>query len=182
MKSLPPPPPSLASCVDVGLAKITRVLQEAASKNVSIVSPSSPPATTESGPDPESGTKARATNPSPYSAVFVARSGQLSAFSCHFPQMVAAASASEAGEKAIRLVGFSKPAEDRLSAALGIPRVSSIALRTEAPQSKALVDFVREHVPAVKVSWLEEARGALHIQTKINAVETVVGTKRKRAS
>jgi ribonuclease P/MRP protein subunit POP3 len=96
--------------------------------------------------------------------------------------MVALAAQSHPKEQATRLVGFSKACEDRLSAALGIPRVSSIGLRADAPQAKGLVDFVREHVAPIEVPWLEEARSAKFLETKIDAVPTKVGTKKLKLS
>ncbi|KAK4178440.1 hypothetical protein QBC36DRAFT_103826 [Triangularia setosa] len=146
-----PPTPELAGYVDVGLSHISRTLQDISSKD----------------------------DTKPYSVVFVARSGQSSAFHCHFPQMVALASQSQPPEKAVRLVGISKACEDKLSAALGIPRVSSIALREDAPQAKGLVDFVREHVKPIEVTWLKEARAGKYLDTKIDAVPTKIGVKKK---
>ena len=118
----------------------------------------------------------------PYSVVFVARSGQTSSFHCHFPQMVATAAQSQPADGAVRLVGFSKACEDRLSAALGIPRVSSIGLREDAPLAKGLVDFVRERVPPIEVAWLKEAQSAKFLETKIDAVPTKIGNKKPRLS
>ncbi|KAK4196642.1 hypothetical protein QBC40DRAFT_6468 [Triangularia verruculosa] len=145
-----PPTPEVAKYVDVGLSHISRALQDLSSKDTK-----------------------------PYSVVFVARSGQSSAFHCHFPQMVALASRSQPPEKAVRLVGISKACEDKLSAALGIPRVFSIALREDAPQAKGLVDFVREHVKPVEAAWLKEAREGKYLDTKIDAVPTKIGVKKK---
>lgn len=116
----------------------------------------------------------------PYSVVFVARSSQAPAFNCHFPQMVAVASDSKPSDPPVRLVGFSKPCEDRLSAALGIPRVSSIALREGAPQTKGLLDYVRGHVAPIEVAWIKEARSAEHRGTKIEAVPTKVGVAKSK--
>ncbi|KAL2018793.1 hypothetical protein VTK56DRAFT_351 [Thermocarpiscus australiensis] len=168
-----PPVPELAAHVDVGLSKVSRTLQ-AMSSTVRI------------GPSAGGGASQHeelsAPDTKPYSVVFVARSGQSSAFHCHFPQMVALAAQSQSAEKAVRLVGFSKSCEERLSAALGIPRVSSIGLREDAPQAKGLVDFVRERVAPVEVSWLREARSAKFLETKIDAVPTKVGTKKPRLS
>ncbi|KAK0669514.1 hypothetical protein QBC41DRAFT_108084 [Cercophora samala] len=145
-----PPTPELAGYVDVGLSHISRTLQGMSDKDAK-----------------------------PYSVVFVARSGQSSAFHCHFPQMVALASQSQPPENAVRLVGISKACEDKLSAALGIPRVSSIALREDAPQAKGLIDFVREHVKPVEAAWLKEARAGKYLATKIDAVPTKIGVKKK---
>ncbi len=120
----------------------------------------------------------------PYTVVFVARAGQSSAFHSHFPQMVALAARSQpADDEAVRLVGLSKACEDRLSAALGIPRASSIALRGDAPQAKGLVDFVRARVAPVDVAWLREAQGgAGFLETRIAAVPTRIGVKKVKSS
>ncbi|KAK4115415.1 hypothetical protein N656DRAFT_703913 [Canariomyces notabilis] len=158
-----PPTPELAAYVDVGLSRISRTLQSmSAGKD-------------EPAPLTEQ-------NNSHYSVVFAARAGHSSAFHCHFPQMVALAAQSQSPEKAVRLVGLSKACEDRLSTALGIPRVSSIALREDAPQAKGLIDFVREHVAPVRISWLQEARSAKFLETKIDAVPTRIGNKKPRLS
>ncbi|KAK4123813.1 hypothetical protein N657DRAFT_572969 [Parathielavia appendiculata] len=169
-----PPPPELAAHVDVGLSAISRTLQAMSGKNEA--GPSSIDAPAKRG---KSDSKP---NAKPYTVVFVARSGQSPAFNCHFPQMVAVAAQSQLADKAIRLVGFSKACEDRLSAALGIPRVSSIALREDAPQAKGLVDFVREHVAPIEVPWLQEAQSGRFLETKIDAVATKVGTKKPKPS
>jgi ribonuclease P/MRP protein subunit POP3 len=137
--------------------------------------PSSGGANPKPGGDSSAGAK-------PYAVVFVARSGQSSAFHCHFPQIVALAAQARPPDNPIRLVGFSKACEDRLSAALGIPRVSSVALREDAPHAKGLIDFVREHVAPVEISWLREAQSGEFLETKIDGVPTKIGTKKPRVS
>lgn len=115
----------------------------------------------------------------PYSVVFVARSGPPSAFFSHFPQMVA--TASRQLDEPIRLVGFSKSCEEKLSACLGIPRVSSIALRAgESVQLKALVDFVRKQVAPVEARWMLDDGKTEFRETKVNSIQTPIGTKRQK--
>ncbi|CAK7239290.1 MAG: RNase P and RNase MRP subunit [Sporothrix thermara] len=80
----------------------------------------------------------------------------------------------------IRLVGFSRACEDRLSASLGIPRVSTIALRAGAPQSQGLLKFLEETVPAVDVQWLDEARTGKFRDTQIHIADVSVGPKRQK--
>ncbi|KAL7626868.1 RNase P and RNase MRP subunit [Parahypoxylon ruwenzoriense] len=150
----PPPAPEIKSYIDVGLAAVTRSLQETASK----------------GQSSESNR--------PYSAIFVARSGQPNALNCHLPQMVAAASKSRQARAPTRLVGLSKACEDRLSESVGIPRVSCIGLREGAWNSKALVEFTRQHVPIIEAQWLQDVRQGEHKGTSINAIETFVGRKK----
>lgn len=65
-----------------------------------------------------------------------------------------------------------------VSSALGIPRVSCVGILKDTPTSKALVDFVRKSVPIVEVKWLEEAQQADFKETKINAIETVIGVNK----
>lgn len=115
-----------------------------------------------------------------YSMIFVARGDQSSSFNCHFPQMVGAGSRHLEADKKIRLVGFSRPCSERLSACLGLPRVSSVAIRTGAPGASALQELVRRTVKPVDAAWLEETRQAKYLATMINATETTVGPKRVR--
>lgn len=93
--------------------------------------------------------------------------------------MVAAASCQL--EEPIRLVGFSKSCEEKLSACLGIPRVSSIALRAgEGGQLKALVDLVRKQVAPVEAPWIQDAAKGQFRETKINSIQAPIGTKRQK--
>ncbi|ETS76318.1 hypothetical protein PFICI_11705 [Pestalotiopsis fici W106-1] len=168
-----PPAPEIGSFVDVGLAVVTRSLESVVAQK----------------PDEESviieETMTDETHPQtnsssiPYSAVFVARSDQPSVLNSHLPQILAAASLRDPTREPIRLVGLSKTCQDRLSLALGIPRVSVIGLRKDAPNSKALVDFTCQHVPAIEVPWLKEAQKLEFRDTKINAIETFVGQRQK---
>ncbi|XXH05067.1 hypothetical protein Hte_011491 [Hypoxylon texense] len=161
----PPPMPELQSFIDVGLSAVTRSLQEASKvgqdkkSNSEDVLPSGKPP------------------PPPYSAIFVARSGQPNALNSHLPQMAAVASNSHPSQTPIRLVGLSKSCGERLSESLGIPRVSCIGLREDAPNSKALVEFTRQHVPTIEVQWLDEVKQAEHLKTNIKEIKTSVGSK-----
>ena len=94
--------------------------------------------------------------------------------------MVAVASRAHPERTPVRLVGLSKACEERLAQSLGIPRVSCIGLRADAPNSKPLVDFTRERVPVCEIPWLEEARQPEYRAVKINAIETTVGAKKQR--
>lgn len=164
-----PPPPAVAGFVDVGLSNITRHLQLNASTPTL---------------DAESMENHGTTNPEPqvsYSVIFVSRSGPPSALFSHLPQMVAVASKSQQLAEPIRLVGFSKACEERLSACMGIPRVTSVGLRAgEMAQLKAVVDFVRERLPAVDLPWLEQAATGSYRKTKINAIQAPIGEKRQK--
>ncbi|KAJ3483040.1 hypothetical protein NLG97_g7406 [Lecanicillium saksenae] len=144
----PPPKPEIASQVDVGFNSITNALQ-----NTSY----------EQKGDSDSKEKKR------YSMIFVCRGNQTAAFNSHFPQMVAASAQQGQPDQATRLVGFSKPCSDRLSRCLGIARVSSIAIQSDAVGSGALWDLVRKSVAPVHIEWLEEARSLQYKQFNCTA-------------
>ncbi|VUC21411.1 unnamed protein product [Clonostachys rosea] len=123
------------------------------------------------------------TNDAIYSMVFVARGDQSSAFNCQFPRMVAAATKDLPSDSRTRLVGFSKSCSERLSKSLHIARVSSVAIKRDAPGCKALWDFVREKVPPVDAAWLGNTQGQIsYLPTRINSIETTVGQKKARKS
>jgi ribonuclease P/MRP protein subunit POP3 len=157
--------------VDTGLSVITRTLQ-AASKRAA-----SRQTTKQTAED------ANEARQVPYSVVFVARPGKPSSFNSHFPQLIALASLnSGTSSEAIRLVGFSGNCEEQLTVALGIPRVSCVAIRPDAPHSRPLIDFVQQHVPKVEISWLGPRDHLEFLPTRINNVEMPIGkAKVKRA-
>ncbi|KKA26867.1 hypothetical protein TD95_002441 [Thielaviopsis punctulata] len=162
-----PPVPEIAAYVDVGLSAITRNLQDIAV------------------PSRSSG-KSEASEPilakkQPYAAVFVAKSGQVSMLHNHFPELVAAASRNPAVSSHIKLVGFSQTCAEKLTKALGLPRVSAIAIRSDAPQSKALFEYLKANVPRVSSAWIDSATGDFHfIPPNIVAVQTPIGQKKMR--
>lgn len=169
----PPPPPELARHVDIGLNAITKKLASrcAATRASEKTSKSTPEDDVAS---PASGQG--------HAVIFVARGDQSSAFNCHFPKMVAAASQGTGEQEKIRLVGFSRPTMDRLSKCIGIPRVSSIGIARDAPGAKGLFDMVKEAVKPVEAPWLEKGSGPAYLPTKINAIETTIGPKRQKAA
>jgi ribonuclease P/MRP protein subunit POP3 len=165
-----PPAPEVGSFVDIGLSTVTRSLQASAARD----------GTSAQAGDSDVVMSDGARDGQIYSAVFVARAGYPNVLSNHLPQMVAVASASHSSSPPTRLVGLSKACQDRLSDALGIPRVSCIGLREGASNSKALLDYTREHVPVTVGAWLREAHDADYKDTKINTIETTVGTSKQK--
>ncbi|KAK7970336.1 hypothetical protein PG996_001233 [Apiospora saccharicola] len=151
-----PEAPAIRQYVDIGLTTVTRGLQEPSAMSRDTIESSRQ-----------------------YSVIFVARSGQPSGINSHLPQMVAAASGLRPSQSPIRLVGFSKSCEQRLTSALGIPRVSCIGVSGDAPNSKALIDFVHKRVPVIDVAWLREAVSGGYKDTKIKTIETVDRKKPK---
>jgi ribonuclease P/MRP protein subunit POP3 len=119
---------------------------------------------------------------SPYAMVFVARGDQTSTFNCHFPKMVAASCAKSQVDDRTRLVGFSKPSSERLSRCLNVARVSSVAVRRDAPGTGPLWDFVKQRVKPIEALWLGAETSGSYKGAKINSMETTVGPKKIRLS
>lgn len=112
-------------------------------------------------------------------AVFVSRSSQSPVLNAHLPLLIATATLAHPQSPPTRLVQLPKGCSARLEASLGLPRASFIALVEDAPHSKHLVDFVREHVPVVEVAWLKEAQSALYRPLRVNAIETTFPVSKK---
>jgi ribonuclease P/MRP protein subunit POP3 len=192
-----PPIPEISRYLDIGLTCVTRTLQQLSPLEAAPPFDEEEPNSNNDNIDGDINTstpkrEAEERNhgqhfgPSSgcYAAIFIARSGQSKPFQAHFPQIVAAASKNQRGasegQNPIRLVGFSKQGvTERLSAALGIPRVSVVGLRVGAPNAKTLVDFVEERVAPVVVRWMEETDYEFR-ETQIKAIETSRGVPRPR--
>jgi ribonuclease P/MRP protein subunit POP3 len=174
-----PPKPEMSEYIDVGLANISRNLGKGSATALSDSTKPMEGKANERGV--LTGQSSTQDKKSPYSVVFIERSGHPPAFVSHFPQMVGALSPlSNPEEGATRLVGFSRPCEEKLSTSIGFPRVSSIALRADAPGAEALVNFVRERVAPIDIAWLRQAQAGEYLDVKIDAVETLIGTKKQK--
>lgn len=158
-----PPRPELCAEVDVGFNSITRRLEELSQTNSDSQSIASKVGLSQ-----------------PYSMIFVARGDLSSAFNCHFPKMIGVTSKDSHHADKARLVGFSKPCSDRLGSALGVARVSSVAVTRGAPGAGALWDFVQKAVAPVGISWLQDVGCTEYRETKISSVESSVGTKKAK--
>ncbi|KAG5982946.1 hypothetical protein E4U55_001082 [Claviceps digitariae] len=157
-----PAKPELVDHVVVGFNAITRGLESMSSDNAIYHSePSSKPL---------------------YSMVFVSRGNQSAAFNCHYPKLVGVASKMCASTEDIKLIGLSKSCSDRLADCLGIARVSSLAIKRDAPGVEALWTFVKNNVASVDVAWLNNSSSIQYKPTHIAAVETKIGSKRMKTS
>ncbi|KAF2456609.1 hypothetical protein BDY21DRAFT_347692 [Lineolata rhizophorae] len=74
----------------------------------------------------------------------------------HLPLLSRTASLGRPDNFVTRLVPLSPMAEDKLSAALNLPRVGVVGVLEDAPQAGPLIEFVRAHVAAVEVPWLKD--------------------------
>ncbi|KAH7348753.1 hypothetical protein BKA65DRAFT_266842 [Rhexocercosporidium sp. MPI-PUGE-AT-0058] len=185
-----PPTPEISSFMVVGLNSITRNLETLSQKSKPAAI-----ATTQEGPqlqphpetEPETTTtedskalKAPREQPQEtalpptrhFAAIFVPRSSQPPILHAHLPQLIATASRAHPSYPATRLVQLPRECDARLCDALGLPRVSFIGILEGAPHTKALMEFVREHVLEIDVPWLKEVREEKYLSVKVNVVQT----------
>jgi ribonuclease P/MRP protein subunit POP3 len=59
-----------------------------------------------------------------------------------------------------RLVPLATSTDARLASTLHIPRVGALAIFSDAPGARALVDYVRQHVGLTECVWIDEAMKA----------------------
>ena len=169
-----PPVPEISSHVIVGLSSITRYLENTCRGQISISHESEPaemPAAFEI--DNKGVIKGDVMEARNLAAVFVCRSSQPSALHAHLPQLMATASVASP-LLPMRLVQLPQGCEARLCSSLGLPRASFVGLLEGAPHSQPVIDFVRERVPIIEVSWLREVQSARYMPVKINTICTTV--------
>ena len=116
----------------------------------------------------------------PLAVVFVPHSDQPAMLNAHIPLLAKLTSTAFATLPPTRLVALPKGAEQTLGSALGIPRVGLIGLYRDAPDSSALIEFVKQKVPEIQVSWVEEVAAGLYLPVKIDETETSAPVGQKR--
>ena len=160
--------PEISSHLNVGFNSTVRVLEELAGDPAQGFSTAS-----------ETEAAVTAAVSSGYPAVIFVCQAALPGPVCQsIPILVATASQHKQNAEPLRLVGLSLSAEAAVSAALGLPRVSVLAVHHGAPGTGPLSQFVREHVEPIKVPWLHEVFSSSYLPVKVNAVEVAVGGKK----
>ena len=184
-----PPPPEISPFVVVGLNSITRILESSSQKSRPLKSLNR--VTSE---DDETEEKSKASSPRKrktlntsenagestthhpvdghFSAIFVTRSSQPTILHAHLPQLVATASLAYPESSVTRLVQLPKGSDARVCEALGLPRVSFIGVLEGAPNSKSLVEVIRDFVPEIDIPWLQETKALKYLPVNINVIET----------
>lgn len=182
-----PPVPEISSFVLVGLNSITRHLEASSRFSKSKKAPEEPAAEATANDPPISNDSKETespepTQPPPHLTVLFLPTPPPPILQSLLPQLLTTASLAHPSHPATRLVTLPPTSHSRLSTALGIPRVSFIALLEGAPHSGALVELVRECVGEVEAPGVKGVeRGYLPV--KINAIETWasgVGEKEKK--
>ena len=121
-------------------------------------------------------------NLKPLAAVFVSRSGQPPVLYSHLPLLTKTASLAVPSSPSTRIISLPEEAEDRLKAALGIPRVGVVGLIDGAPNASSLIELIRQNVPELKVPWLQEAVKGTYLAVKINAIQSDAPLNPKRGA
>ncbi|KAF7944048.1 hypothetical protein EAE96_010458 [Botrytis aclada] len=174
-----PSSPEISSYIVTGLNSIHRMLEESSKRGLG----------TKESLNTELGTLHQTNEvdsnpqspPQPhFSVIFVARSNQHPIFNSHLPQILDTASKAYPTQPSTRLVQLPKGSETRIAAALGLPRVSFLGILEDAPNSKALVDLIRDCVGEIEIPWLNEAKKAEFLETKINSIQTTIGAAKAK--
>ena len=118
----------------------------------------------------------------PLVAVFVDRSVCSPILYSHLPQLLTVASMVSPSDPTIRLVTLPEGSTARLSMALHIPRVSILGLGRDAPNTRPLVQFIREHVPPIEIPWLKNIQEGLYLPVAINSTTRIAPAKIEKRS
>lgn len=118
----------------------------------------------------------------PLVAVFVDRSVCSPMLYSHLPQLLTVASMASPSDPTIRLVTLPEGSTTRLSIALHIPRVSILGLGRDAPNTRPLVQFIREHVPPIEIPWLKNIQEGLYLPVAINSTTRIAPAKLEKIS
>jgi len=118
----------------------------------------------------------------PLVAVFVDRSDCSPMLYSHLPRLLATASMASPSEPTIRLVTLPKGSTARLSIALHIPRVSILGLGQDAPNTRPLVQFIREHVPPIETPSLKNIQEGWYLPVAIKSITRIAPAKMEKTS
>ncbi|MCJ1245999.1 hypothetical protein MMC30_003203 [Trapelia coarctata] len=167
---LSPLPPEITAFLSIGFNSTERRLEAAVQRPIPI------------GISNQVASEACEANLKPLVAVFIDRSDQAPILYSHLPQLLATASMSVPSEPAILLVTLPKGSTARLSIALHIPRVSVVGLERDAPNTRPLVEFIREHVAPIEIPWLKNIQEGWYMPVVIESVTRDSPSKVEKAS
>ena len=105
----------------------------------------------------------------PLAAVFATRSDRASMIFAHLPSLIRTASL--ASPSCPRLVSLPQGADERLSMALSVPRVSLLGLVCGNPDADYLVNFLQEHVPEVEAPQFDAVLRGAYLPINLKSVQ-----------
>jgi ribonuclease P/MRP protein subunit POP3 len=173
-----PETPGIQQYITTGFNSTTKYLEGLAQRYASM--------NTQSQKEPSSNVEKPIANPPEpdkpklMAAVFVPGSDRPSILNSHLPLLIKTASLASASSPSPRLVLLSNEAEERLSAALSLPRAGLIGLIEGAPSTESLVEFVRQQVPEVEVPWLHQSIAGSYLPVNIKAIQTSAPVNQKK--
>jgi ribonuclease P/MRP protein subunit POP3 len=176
----PPEPPKISSYITCGINETTSSLEKcsAAASSLARVNLNSKRRPTEEEEKESLGKAPEIETQDLVEAVFVCTSdGQPSELHAHLP--VLCKLASQGGRKPVKLVPLPKGAETRLAAALGLPRVSVVGLKSGAENSDTLMGILGT-ILDVYVPWLEDQ--AVFKETKVKVVMSAIPAAPKKGA
>ncbi|SZF00939.1 unnamed protein product [Blumeria hordei] len=164
-----PPVPEITSSVIVGLNNVVRRLEALSNIYRNKASKSH---------EPQLGNEAR--NPSEavhsieqhFSAIFVVSDSLPKIIHEHLPELVIAASLATPQIPGTRLVQLPTWCSSKLCLSLGLPSVSTVGILEGAPNSKSLIEFVRQCVPMVISPWFQEVKDNSYLPVQVKAIES----------
>ncbi|KAI6247086.1 hypothetical protein HI914_04910 [Erysiphe necator] len=109
-------------------------------------------------------------------AVFILSSSMPMAIEDLLQQLIVTASLAHPEYPQTRLVRLSENYHNHLSQCLGIPSASMIGILNGAPLSKGLAEFMTNHVPEIRIPWLEGSSSVQYLPVKINEMENLVAS------
>lgn len=172
-------PPDMLKYLTIGFNSTTRYLESLARTAYPEVTQDQDPTTSKA--ETAEPTPSSPANPKPMIAIFVPRLDQPPILYSHLPLLIKTASLASTSSPPPRLISLPKGAEERLSAALSIPRAGLIGLIEGAPNINHFIEFIRQQVPEVEVPWLHEAVAGSYMPVNIKAIETNVPAYQKKA-
>ena len=104
----------------------------------------------------------------PLAAVFVPVHGRQEIMHAHFPSLCKSASERHPESSEIRLIALPEGADLRLATALGIHRVGPIGVGENLSTSRALIEYIQEHVPSIAGRRSSTSRGP-YLPTQIKS-------------
>lgn len=110
-------------------------------------------------------------------AIFVCSKNMADILLNHLPILAYFASRLRPSDAAVLLIRLPDSAEARLSEILAQPHASVLGILQDAPESKTLLEFVRERVPVTQVPWLQQAASGMYQPLHVTVRESILPSK-----
>ncbi|KAB8289855.1 hypothetical protein EYC80_010487 [Monilinia laxa] len=157
-----PPPPEMSPYIITGLNSIHRTLERSIKK----------------APENSQALDIPTPQTPHFSTIFFSRSTTPPILTSHLPQLIATASKAHPSKPLTKIVPLPQGSETRIAAALHLPRVSFLGILDDAPNSKALLDVIRDCVGTIEIPWLDEVKRGEYLEARIRVIQTTIGNSK----